>query len=183
MRGKPNGLIKKIVGLGKCFYGCLVKILNNKALITGFFFAAFQSGLIVGPRYEAVWANSTLSKVVDYLDKHCEKNDDILSGGMIWTFESGLRPYLNVSHPTEFLKHRYADFEETVRANPPQFIILDGYTHRKFARYWSFLKEFMEIQYIRVARFDGSKYPVDIFQIMPRVRGDSAFIAENGTTP
>jgi len=41
----------------------------------------------------------------------------------------------------------------------------------------------MEIQYIRVARFDGSKYPVDIFQVMPRVRGDSAFIAENGTTP
>ena len=110
-------------------------------LLIGFFYTAFQSGLILGPRYEGIWAQKTVSQVVGILKEHGESADDILSGGMIWTFEAGLKPYLNVPHPTEFLKRRYAGFEETVRKNPPQFIILDGYTHRKFAKNWTFIQE------------------------------------------
>ena len=149
-------------------------------LPASFFFAAFSSGLLLEPRYEAIWANSTLKHVVQFLDEHGDKSDDLLCGGMIWTFESGLQPYLNVSHPTEFFKHRYAGFEMTFANNPPQFIILDGYTHRKFAKYWTFIKENIEVNYARVARFDGSKYPVDIFQIIPQARGESGFIARRG---
>lgn len=147
-------------------------------LLMGFFFAAFNSGLLLGPKYEAVWSNKTLDQVVQFLDEHGERMDDLLSGGMIWTFESGLRPYLNVPHPTEFFKHRYAGFEETLAKNPPQFIILDGYTHRKFAKYWTFIKEYMEVNYTRIARFEGSKYPVDIFQVTPSVRHEPGFVAQ-----
>jgi 4-amino-4-deoxy-L-arabinose transferase-like glycosyltransferase len=152
-------------------------------LLLAFFYTALQSGLILSPRYEGIWTQKTLTQVIGFLEENSEKSDDVLSGGMIWTFESGLKPYLNVPHPTQFLKHRYAGFEEMVRKNPPQFIILDGYTHRKFAKHWTYLKEFMEINYTREARFEGSKYPVDIFQIMPQVRGESGFITEGKVTP
>jgi len=152
-------------------------------LLSGFFFASFNSGLLLGPKYEAVWSTKTLDQVVTFLDEHGEKTDDLLSGGMIWTFESGLHPYRNVPHPTEFFKHRYAGFEESMAKSPPQFIILDGYTHRKFAKYWTFIKEYMEINYTRVARFEGSKYPVDIFQVTPSARQQSGFVAQGGEAP
>jgi hypothetical protein len=147
-------------------------------MLFAFFYAAVYSGHIIGPTYEAVWSQSTLGEVTSYLQENSDQSDDILSGGTIWTFQSGLRPYLNVPHPTEFYKHQYLDFELTFEKNPPQYIILDGYTKRKFSRYWDFLKEQIEKNYTQVLQVDGSKYTVDVYQLKPQKRGESGFITE-----
>lgn len=114
----------------------------------------------------------------NFLQEDGETSYDILSGGTIWTFESGLQPYLNVPHPTEFFKHQYDDFELVFAKNPPHYIILDGYTERKFARYWTFIKEQMDFRYTKVKTFDGSKYPVEIYVLKPDPRGESGFLTE-----
>lgn len=147
-------------------------------MLIGFFYAAFYSGHIIGPKYEAIWAQSTLKNVSNFLQEDGETSYDILSGGTIWTFESGLQPYLNVPHPTEFFKHQYDDFELVFAKNPPHYIILDGYTERKFARYWTFIKEQMDFRYTKVKTFDGSKYPVEIYVLKPDPRGESGFLTE-----
>jgi hypothetical protein len=147
-------------------------------VLIGFFYAAFYSGLVLGPKYEAIWSQHTLKNVSHFLRENGESSDEILSGGTIWTFESGLLPYLNVPHPTEFYKHRYADFEMIFTAQPPQFIILDGYTKRKFARYWDFINEQMQFRYTKVKSVDGSKYPVDIYILKPEPRHESGLLTE-----
>ena len=147
-------------------------------LFVGFFYAAFYSGHLIGPRYEAIWSRAALKKVTSYLREHARPSDDVLSGGAIWTFESGLQPYLNVPHPTEFYKHHHEDFELTFVNNPPQYIIVDGYTERKFSRYWTFIKEQLDMNYEKVLSVEGSKYPIRIFQLIPTKHGESGFITE-----
>lgn len=136
-------------------------------LLLGFYLSALFSGGGIGPRYEAVWSPKTLKDCAETLYDHGQAGDQVLSGAMIWTFESGLEPFLNVSHPTELLMRRLADFETQFAAHPPQFIILDGYTQRKFAKYWEFIKERLAVEYEKLAVIEGSKYPVEIYQCIP----------------
>lgn len=149
-------------------------------LFFGFFYTAFFSGHLIGPKYEAIWSQKSVEKVSQYLSANGQASDDVLSGGSIWTFVSGLAPYLNVPHPTEFYKHHYADFELTFIKNPPQYIILDGYTKRKFARHWQFITEQLEMYYACVLQDDDSKFPVKVYQFMPHLRTESSHIATAG---
>lgn len=143
--------------------------------IFSFLSSAVFSGSIIGPRYEAVWSPQTLRESVDYFKTHGMPSDQVISGAMIWTFESGLTPFLNVPHPTELLKKRLQDFENYFNADPPQFIIIDGYTQRKFAKYWDFITERMNVGYEKTAVISGSKYPVEIYQLAPRLHAPAGF--------
>lgn len=129
-------------------------------VVTGFY-----SGGAIGPKYEAVWSPNTLKQTVQVLKNEGEVAQEILSGGSIWTFQSGFRPFLNVSHPTEFFKKRRQDFEAQFCNRRPMFIIDDGYTERKYSRYWLFIKEEMDANYTKVTTIMGSKYPVTIFKL------------------
>ncbi|MBN1559548.1 glycosyltransferase family 39 protein [candidate division KSB1 bacterium] len=146
--------------------------------LVAFFYAAFYSGRLIGLRYEAIWSPATLDEVAGYLRANAQPPDDILSGGAIWTFESGLAPYLNVPHATEFYKHHYADFESAFQENPPRFIIMDGYTERKFMRYKEFILGQLALRYEKVLSVDGSKYTVDVFQVRPHTGEEKEFTSE-----
>lgn len=145
-------------------------------LLFGFFMSAFYAGKILGPRYETIWSQHTLREVTSILQEHSESSDEVLSGGSIWTFESGLQPFMNTPHPTEFYKYDMSDFETYFLNKPPQFFILDGYTKRKFARYWEFLQERLEIQYDNIATVQGSNYPVEIYQLVPDEKRPQGFL-------
>ncbi len=141
--------------------------LKIRVQLMTFFFAflitAFFSGHVITFGYEAVWTPETVYKVNHVLRQHADPDDHVLSGGMIWTFESGLNPYRGVSHPTQFLKKETDDFQTEFQANRPEYIILDGYTQRKLSRYWNFIQEEMEKYYSEIARIEGSQYPVRIY--------------------
>jgi hypothetical protein len=147
-------------------------------LLFGFYLSALFSGGI-GPRYEAVWSPKTLRDCAAILREHGQTGDEVLSGAMIWTFESGLEPFLNVSHPTELLMRRLADFETQFAARPPQFIILDGYTQRKYAKYWDFIEERLDMSYEKLGVITDSKFPVEIYQFLPSLRPSPEFISLN----
>ena len=136
-------------------------------LVFGYFFSALSSGSVLGPRYESIWSPRTLAACAQRLRELGDKDDQVLSGAGSWTFESGLRPFLNVPHPTELLRRRRTDFENQFAGGPPQFIVLDGYTHRKFAHYWAFIEERMAVEYEKVAVIGGSKVPVEIYRRVP----------------
>ena len=136
-------------------------------LTFAFFYTAMISGRYIGPQYETVWSSQTVNEVGRFLQEQGEPTDQVLSGGMIWTFAAQMQPFLNTPHPTEFYKYQLSNFEKRFQQSPPRFIILDGYTRRKFSRYWSFLSERIEEQYAQVKRVAGSRYPVDIYQLIP----------------
>ena len=148
-------------------------------MLFGFYLSALFSGACIGPRYEAVWSPKTLRDCTATLREHGQTGDEVLSGAMIWTFESGLEPFLNVSHPTELLMRRLADFETQFAAQPPQFIILDGYTQRKYAKYWDFIEERLDMNYEKLAVITASKFPVEIYQRVPSLRPSPEFISLN----
>ncbi len=151
----------------------------------GWFLTASYSGARIGPKYEAVWSPSTLHQVTKILTSQSEPSDTVLSGAMIWTFASGLQPYGGVTHPTVFIKKFDEDFEKKFQQQRPSFIILDGHSEKKFARYWSFIREEMEMNYSLVAEVKGAHYPVRIyrckqlpFPLVPHLAG--YFLDERG---
>ncbi|MDZ7345871.1 MAG: glycosyltransferase family 39 protein [candidate division KSB1 bacterium] len=150
------------------FIFILILVANEAPLLNlslfGFFLTAFTSGMVLGPRYESVWSTQTLKECTTVLRREASKDDQVLSGAGIWTFEAGLRPFLNSPHPTEFQLKKRADFERIFLAKPPSFIIVDGYTERKFNRYWEFLQERMAIDYERIATLTGSKSIVQVYR-------------------
>ncbi|MBN1481260.1 phospholipid carrier-dependent glycosyltransferase [candidate division KSB1 bacterium] len=149
-------------------------------LFFGFFCTAFFSGHLIGPKYEAIWSQKSVEKVSHYLSTNGQVSDEVLSGGSIWTFESGLAPYLNVPHPTEFYKYHDANFELTFTKNPPRYIILDGYTKRKFVRHWQFITDQIEMLYEKVMQDEDSKYPVKVYQLIPQIQPESGYITAAG---
>lgn len=152
------------------------KHLNSKAtfragafvVMIAFIVTALYSGHLIGPRYESIWSLYSLEKTVHVLKKSGDMNDDILSGGMIWTFESGFKPYMNVTHPTEFLKSYDQEFQDSFIEHRPRFIIKDGYTHRKYQRYWTFIDDQIRKHYNLLTTVEGSFYPIEIYERIDR---------------
>lgn len=151
---------------------------SSVVILTSVFISALDSGRIISPQYEAVWSQHTLAKVSRTLQQEGEASDEVLSGGTIWTFEAGMVPFLNVSHPTEFFKKKNAEFESEFHEHPPRFIIKDGYTHRKFARYWTFLQEELKTHYEEIESVEGSRYPVRIYKLIENPFFRKTFIAQ-----
>jgi hypothetical protein len=97
---------------------------------------AAHAGRIPGPRYGADWSPRTIASAVAAINAASGPDDEVLSGGMVWTLESGRRPFLNITHPTAFndgmsdeVRTRVA---ERLQAAPPQIIVLDHYTELSY---------------------------------------------------
>ena len=130
-----------------------------------FFASAAWSGRLITPRYECVWSPRTLARVERILAAEGKRTDVVLSGGMVWTYAAGMQPYDKVSHPTLFMMKYDRDFASRFDANPPAFIILDGYTQKKFNRYWPFIESRLHEHYYRLESVTGSKGAVEVWRL------------------
>ncbi|MBN2411410.1 hypothetical protein JXQ31_06930, partial [candidate division KSB1 bacterium] len=128
--------------------------------ITGAF-----SGRYIGPKYDSIWSPDTVEQVNQILREKSEPGNQVLSGASVWTLENNLVPFLNISHPTEFVKRAWPDFETKFREKMPKFIILDGYTQKKYDRFWNFIEKEIEQNYTRITRIADSRYPVIIYML------------------
>jgi 4-amino-4-deoxy-L-arabinose transferase-like glycosyltransferase len=144
------------------------------------FVSAAWSGRLITPKYECVWSPHTLAKVEKLLKKEGKPADIVLSGAMVWTYAAGMQPFDNVSHPTLFFMKYDAGFEARFSANPPAFIILDGYTQKKFNRYWPFLENSLKEHYYRVGLVCGSKWTVEIWRLQESPAAPDPELAEGG---
>jgi 4-amino-4-deoxy-L-arabinose transferase-like glycosyltransferase len=147
-------------------------------LVLSFLLTATFSGSLLGVGYEAVWSQQSLKKVKAVLLEQSGPSDTVLSGGMIWTFESGLAPFLNVTHPTEFDKKKFANFTNQFQLNRPDFIILDKYTVKKFSKYWDFITKEINMNYQLIAEIPNGPFIVKVFRVVHPSRGiEPAFAA------
>ncbi|MBN2355829.1 glycosyltransferase family 39 protein [candidate division KSB1 bacterium] len=130
----------------------------------GMVLTASWSGARIGLQYECTWSQRTLERVVHILKQHGEKTDTVMSGAMIWTFSSGLQPYSGVTHPTVYVKKEVVDFNRIFQQEPPDFIIVDGQTEKKFARYWPFILSEIDRAYHLLSDVPGSRRVVKIYR-------------------
>ena len=140
-------------------------------LLLSLFVTAAFSGSLLGPGYEAVWSQKSLKEVKDILIQEGGPASTVLSGGMVWTYESGLAPFLNVTHPTEFYKKKYADFDKLFQMDRPTFIILDKYTSIKFSKYWEFITQEINQNYQLLAEIPTGSFNVKVFKVVHPSRG------------
>jgi 4-amino-4-deoxy-L-arabinose transferase-like glycosyltransferase len=135
-------------------------------LILSIYVSAFYSGRSLGPQHVGYWSASAVKQVTALLDKQSSPNDVVLSGGMIWTFESKLTPYLNVTHPTLFLMKSMPDFQTTFSSKRPTFIIVDDYTQKKFALYWDFIASQL-VFYKRIGQIADVRCTIEVYKLDP----------------
>ena len=133
-------------------------------VIVAFVVTAAYSGRYLGPQYESVWSLKTVAGVRDVLQDKGEPQDTVLSGGSIWALE-GFYPFMGKTHPTEFLKQNWSDFETQFQNDRPRFIVVDGYTEKKFSMFWDIIEKELQINYTSIARFSDSHYPVTVYML------------------
>jgi 4-amino-4-deoxy-L-arabinose transferase-like glycosyltransferase len=129
--------------------------------------AAAASGRALSLAYECVWAPGTVRAVTRALASRAGAGDRVLSGGVIWEFDAGLRPVADISHPLSFASGIPAEDEarldRALRAGDPRFIVLDGYTEQTYLPYSPALERALSTRYRLVGRFAGSEYPVELY--------------------
>jgi hypothetical protein len=133
--------------------------------------SAAASGRLLSPAYECVWSPRTVRAVARYIAAHSAPGDRVLSGAVIWDFESGRRPLANITHPLSFLGGIDSVARTQLRAalatEPPRFVVLDGYTERTYVALLPELRELIEARYLPVGHFAGAAYPVTLLQLAP----------------
>lgn len=160
--------VASVLGLRKVLPGATGIAGRELTLVPAVFIAAVLSiavsGTKIGPSYDCVWSPAALKKMNSLLVQENLAEGQVLSGAMIWQLQAQSASFLAVAHPTEFLKKHWNGFEKLFEAKPPEIIVLDGYTERKFYKYWSFLNEKITGEYNPIAEISGSRYPIVVYK-------------------
>lgn len=141
------------------------RLISVMAALLALWLTACYSGSRLSPRFEGVWSPATLKQVCRTLQAE-SKESTILAGASIWAFESGLQPYLNIAHPTEMQRRFRSDFADSLLQQPPDFIIVDSHTQRKYNRYWDVITRELEARYERLAAWQNDDAPVTLYRLM-----------------
>ena len=98
-----------------------------------------------------------------------DTNAEIMSGAVIWSFESNRRPFMNITHPLGFRpgmnKKQIEKVEKQLSRDPPHFIILDGYTEQTYMRHVPKVQDTINESYSVEKEIDGSQYPLQIYEL------------------
>ncbi len=130
-------------------------------------FAAVASGRTLSLAYECVWSPATVRAVARAIASRAAAGDQVLSGGVIWDFDSGLRAVANISHPLSFITgippRDEARLARALAAGQPRFVVLDGYTEQTYLPYSPTFEMALSTRYRMLGRFSGSEYPVLLY--------------------
>ena len=122
---------------------------------------------VLSPAYDCVWSPRTAAQVIEAVRTHSRVGDTVLSGAVLWEFEAGRRPFLNITHPLGFRygmsSEQAARLRRGFEEEPPEIVVLDGYTEKSYLPWLEGLVGRIESSYRLVEEVRGSKYPVRIY--------------------
>ena len=139
-------------------------------LSAGLFLSLSESAIRLDRRYQGVWSPETLVRASSLLDRHTDPDDRVASGGVIWEFQAGRRPFANLSHPLALnagtAPERSEQLRRALRLNPPEAVVLDGYTEITYLRAFPDMAELWNRKtgtMRHLATLEGSREPVRIY--------------------
>ncbi len=103
----------------------------------GLIFSANTTMTKGGVSYQAPWHPDLVREVVEIIKAQTEPDEEVMSGGMIWSYAAGRMPFLRLNHPLgsfrEEVDGEWADFTyDYFRNNPPGAVVLDDFTQMVF---------------------------------------------------
>ncbi|OGW16629.1 MAG: hypothetical protein A3G93_16510 [Nitrospinae bacterium RIFCSPLOWO2_12_FULL_45_22] len=137
-------------------------------IISAFAFSFALSGGSMGVAFDCNWSPATVRRVSNYIKMNARDNDQVMSGALIWEFESDRRPFMYQTHPLAYRpgisKEELKKMEEYLSEYPPRFIVLDGYTEQTYLRHVEKLQSIIDKKYELKKVFNGSQGPVRIYK-------------------
>ncbi len=95
-----------------------------------------QAAPTLGPSYDCVWSAQALQEVARVIRAHSTPEDEVISGAVIWEFQSGRQPFARITHPLGFMGQSTPEMSERIMTRLherlPRMIVLDGYTERTY---------------------------------------------------
>jgi len=83
--------------------------------------------------------------------------------------QAGLQPFQRITHPLKFEfglpAEQAADLDARIKATPPRFIVLDGYTQHSYGTVVPDLAQVISDRYEQIVTVPGGKYPVQLYQL------------------
>jgi hypothetical protein len=123
-----------------------------------------SSFVLFSPKFGSVWSMESLKNVETYLDE----DSVVMSGSLIWQFESGSKTYLNLTNTLGFrggMGKEYRDLiESNLISNPPTHIILDGYTEQNYLKQIPYIETLIINDYKLIYIDYNSKLPIKIYK-------------------
>lgn len=148
-----------------------LSFISFSLLVSCFVLSFAVSGRNMGIDFDNVWSPETVKEASDYIRANSSKNDEIISGAVIWELESNRRPFMNETHPLGYESGisegqiKLKDIEGYLSKHEPRFIVLDGYTERTYLRHVNDLQIVMNEKYQLKKVVNGSRYPVKIYEL------------------
>lgn len=122
----------------------------------------------VGRSFDCVWSPEVLTEVVSLIKGNSAPEDTILSGAVIWEFESGRRPFAMLTHPLALRDSLRDAVPEKVyhalAADPPRLIVVDGYTEQTYFRRLPLIETMLPRDYVLLAEIKGPGRPVQVYR-------------------
>ena len=122
------------------------------------------SFVLFSPSFGCVWSLDT----VDAVSQELQPGSTVLSGTLIWQFQSGAEAYLNMTNTLGFRggmsEEQREKITEALLTQPPDYIILDGYTELNFMDNLPVLGQLLPAQYRPVYEDLSSRLPVRVFR-------------------
>jgi hypothetical protein len=109
-----------------------LRYLNICLLLSSLVLSTTYAASTMDMRYDSIWSNEAVEKIAASIKEQSDSNDEVMSGAVIWEFESHRRPFAMISHPSTY---RYgmpeevtSEIEQEMKKRPPRIIVLDSYT-------------------------------------------------------
>ncbi len=134
------------------------------SLVSGIVYSANTLGL----SYDSSYSPAAVNEAVALIRDKTRKGDEVLSGSVIWEFESGRGPFQNISHPLGLIssmsKEQKDKILEGLEKSPPSIIVMDGFTEKiYFPHIGSQLLAVIDNDYKLLKSVGPAKYPVKIY--------------------
>ncbi len=114
------------------------------------------------------WQVDDVSTIVRTLRERGSATDEVLSGAVIWAFQSGLQPFARMTHPLRYElmapEHEVAPLSRHLAEQPPRFIVMDGYTEKTFGRILPELEQTIERGYSPLTSVEGGMFKVTLYE-------------------
>ena len=149
-----------------------LRFLNVSLILSLFILSTTFAATTMGMRYDSVWSNEAVEKIASSIKENSDFDDEVMSGAVIWEFESHRRPLAMISHPLAYSYYMSdkvtTEIEQGMRENPPQIIILDGYTEKIYFAHLKWLEDILKKRYELILESDKAKYPLRVFRHIHR---------------
>lgn len=156
-------------------------------VVSAFAHSLFASADELDRSYDAAWSPDTVAAVVAILGREAAPDDEVLSGGVVWEYEAGLRSFRNEAHPLQFLwsmsERSAAAIRGRLEEDPPRFIILDGFMQRTYLRHLPDIEPLIEERYELLGEFGESFFRVRVFGLTREAAGNRSRGTQGGAVP